>query len=147
MVQITKKTANIYHGKSPVSIRLTSLHWYVCIARPVVLGMLPPSLCATHLTGVAVQWHQFACCKQMLLGSDINCVKVLVDGMCVHNDIYMHLSYSRPEADPGGCANSQNCYYFSNFCRKLHENERIWTPRERASLAPHWIRQCRLLLV
>ena len=28
---------------------------------------------------------------------------------------------------PGG-ANSQNCYYFSHFCRKLHENERIWTP-------------------
>ena len=34
-------------------------------------------------------------------------------------------------ADPGfsrGGANSQNCYYFSHFCRKLHENERIWTP-------------------
>ena len=37
----------------------------------------------------------------------------------------------------GGGANSQNCYYFSHFCRKLHENERIWTPRGgRASLAP-----------
>ena len=32
-----------------------------------------------------------------------------------------------PGFSPGGCANSQNCYYFSNFCRKLHENERIWT--------------------
>ena len=30
---------------------------------------------------------------------------------------------------PGRCANSQNCYYFSNFCQKLHENERIWTLR------------------
>ena len=30
---------------------------------------------------------------------------------------------------PGGGANSQNCYYFSHFCRKLHENERIWNPR------------------
>ena len=29
----------------------------------------------------------------------------------------------------GGGANSQNCYYFSHFCRKLHKNERIWTPR------------------
>ena len=29
---------------------------------------------------------------------------------------------------PGVCANSQKCYYFSIFCRKLHENERIWTP-------------------
>ena len=29
----------------------------------------------------------------------------------------------------GGGANSQKCYYFSIFCRKLHENERIWTPR------------------
>ena len=38
---------------------------------------------------------------------------------------------------PRGCANSQNCYYFSNFCWKLHENERIWTPGGgRASLAP-----------
>ena len=33
-----------------------------------------------------------------------------------------------PGFSPGGCANSQNCYYFSNFCQKLHENERIWTP-------------------
>ena len=30
---------------------------------------------------------------------------------------------------PRGGANSQKCYYFSIFCRKLHENERIWTPR------------------
>ena len=30
---------------------------------------------------------------------------------------------------PRGGTNSQNCYYFSHFCRKLHENERIWTPR------------------
>ena len=37
---------------------------------------------------------------------------------------------------PGECANFQNCYYFSKFCRKLHENERIWTPGGRASLAP-----------
>ena len=29
---------------------------------------------------------------------------------------------------PGGGANSQKCYYFSIFCQKLHENERIWTP-------------------
>ena len=42
-----------------------------------------------------------------------------------------------PGFSPGGGANSQNCYYFSHFCRKLHENERIWTPRGgRASLAP-----------
>ena len=40
-------------------------------------------------------------------------------------------SYSVADSgfSPGGCANSQNCYYFSTFCRKLHENERIWTPR------------------
>ena len=30
---------------------------------------------------------------------------------------------------PRGGANSPKCYYFSIFCRKLHENERIWTPR------------------
>ena len=50
--------------------------------------------------------------------------------------------HSGAVADPGfsrgGCANCQKCYYFSNICQKLHENERIWTPRGggRASLAP-----------
>ena len=43
-------------------------------------------------------------------------------------------------ADPGfsrgGCANSQIGIILSIFCRKLHENERIWTPGGRASLAP-----------
>ena len=33
-----------------------------------------------------------------------------------------------PGFSPGGGANSQKCYYFSIFCRKLYENERIWTP-------------------
>ena len=28
---------------------------------------------------------------------------------------------------PRGVRNSQKCYYFSIFCRKLHGNERIWT--------------------
>ena len=56
---------------------------------------------------------------------------------------------AKPVADPGfspgGGANSQNCYYFSHFCRKLHENERIWTPRGGARVpgAPPWIRQCK----
>ena len=49
-----------------------------------------------------------------------------------------------PGFSPGGGANSQNCYYFSHFCRKLHENERIWTPKGGARVpgAPPWIRQC-----
>ena len=38
-------------------------------------------------------------------------------------------SVADPGFSPGGCANSQDCYYFSNFCQKLHENERIWSPR------------------
>ena len=40
---------------------------------------------------------------------------------------------------------SQKCYYFSIFCQKLHENERIWTPGgggARVPGAPPWIRQC-----
>ena len=42
-----------------------------------------------------------------------------------------------PGFSPGEGANSQKCYYFSIFCQKLHENERIWTPGGgRASLAP-----------
>ena len=44
---------------------------------------------------------------------------------------------SYPRFSWGGCANSQKCYYFANFCRELHENERIWTSGgRRASLAP-----------
>ena len=38
------------------------------------------------------------------------------------------LPVADPGFSPGGCANSQKCYYFSFFPRKLHENERIWTP-------------------
>ena len=53
------------------------------------------------------------------------------------NLINMHEPVADPGFSPGGGANSQKCYYFSTFCRKLHENERIWTPRGgRASLAP-----------
>ena len=36
-----------------------------------------------------------------------------------------------PRNSRGGCANCQNgctSLLFCNFCRKLHENERIWTP-------------------
>ena len=52
-------------------------------------------------------------------------------------DILQTVPVADPGFSPGGCANSQNCYYFSKFCQKLHENERIWTPRGgRASLAP-----------
>ena len=46
-----------------------------------------------------------------------------------------YLSIKNPKAvadpgfSPGGCANSQKCYYFSIFFPKLHENERIRTPR------------------
>ena len=42
-----------------------------------------------------------------------------------------------PGFSPGGCANSQIRIILQIFCQKLHENERIWTPRGgRASLAP-----------
>ena len=38
----------------------------------------------------------------------------------------------KPVADPGfsrgGCANSQIGIILQILCRKLHENERIWTP-------------------
>ena len=46
-----------------------------------------------------------------------------------HKRILQCISVADRGFSPGGCANSQNCYYFSNFCQKLHENERIWTPR------------------
>ena len=44
----------------------------------------------------------------------------------------MHAMRAKAVADPefswGGCANSQNPIILQIFCRKLHENERIWTP-------------------
>ena len=46
--------------------------------------------------------------------------------LTIVQDIYQH--QWRIQDFPQGGANSQNCYYFSHFCRKLHENERIWTP-------------------
>ena len=49
---------------------------------------------------------------------------------------FQHCAVADPGFSPGGCANSQNCYYFSNFCQKLHENERIWTPGGGAPLTP-----------
>ena len=57
-------------------------------------------------------------------------------------------SVADPGFSPGGGANSQKCYYFSIFCRKLHENERIWTPEGRGARPwrPPWIRQCRFIL-
>ena len=45
--------------------------------------------------------------------------------LCQLNEL--HIQW-RIQDFPRGGANSQNCYYFSHFCRKLHENERIWTP-------------------
>ena len=60
---------------------------------------------------------------------------------CVRNILPVLVYSSKPGsvADPGfsrgGCANSQSAIIFQIFCRKLHENERIWTPGG-ATLAP-----------
>ena len=35
---------------------------------------------------------------------------------------HKRIAVADPGFSPGGCVKSQNCYYFSNFCRKLHEN-------------------------
>ena len=60
-----------------------------------------------------------------------NCVSV------VSQKIKLDVSaVADPGFSPGGCANSQKCYYFSNICRKLHENERIWTPRGGGARVP-----------
>ena len=45
------------------------------------------------------------------------------------NDILREEAVADPGFQQGGGANSQNCYYFAIFYQKLHENERIWTPR------------------
>ena len=41
---------------------------------------------------------------------------------------------------------SQKPIIWQDFCRKLHINERNWTEGGGACLAPHWIRQCLLLV-
>ena len=51
------------------------------------------------------------------------------------------LDLYKPVADPGfspgGAPTPKSAIIFQIFCRKLHENERIWTPGGgRASLAP-----------
>ena len=60
------------------------------------------------------------------------------------------MTVADPGFSPGGCVNSQKCYYFSNFCRKLHENERIWTPGggggTRVPGTPPWVHQCMMHL-
>ena len=53
----------------------------------------------------------------------------------------------------GGCGTPKRgvlTYYFANFFRKLHENEKFGTPRGRGrgrtSLAPLWIRQIKTIV-
>ena len=56
------------------------------------------------------------------------------------NSLY---SVADPGFSPGGGAPTpKSANYFSIFCRKLHENERIWTPRGGVHpWRPPWIRQ------
>ena len=61
----------------------------------------------------------------------------MLEKYVAHHFFHLHiLAVADPGFSPGVCANSQNCNYFSNFCRKLHENEKIWTPGGHTSLAP-----------
>ena len=58
----------------------------------------------------------------------------------------LHLSAQLPVADlgfsPGGAPTPKVGVLIYYFCRKLHENERIWTPRGGARpWRPPWIRQ------
>ena len=74
--------------------------------------------------------------------ADLNSVFLLINKLCGKCYTY---SVADPGFSPGGGANSQKYYYFSIFCRKLHENERIWTRGgggARVPGAPPWIRQC-----
>ena len=42
-----------------------------------------------------------------------------------------------PGFSPGGAPTPKSSIIFQFFCRKLHENERIWTPRGGVPGAPH----------
>ena len=49
---------------------------------------------------------------------------------------FLHFPVADPGFSRGGCTHSQIGIILSIFCRKLHENERMWTPGERVPGAP-----------
>ena len=54
-----------------------------------------------------------------------------------HDQLEVNANQWRIQDFPEGAAPTpKNAIIFQFFCRKLHENERIWTPGGRASLAP-----------
>ena len=64
-------------------------------------------------------------------------VKTKEGKIVIYETHVVYIAVADPGFSLGGGANSQKCYYFSIFCRKLHENERIWNPQGgRVSLAP-----------
>ena len=87
-----------------------------------------------------VFWRQIACVFDVtyyILHSSYNLGRNKYPFLLINNYVHSirvlkmicaHKPVADPGFSPGGGANSQKCYYFSIFCRKLHENERIWTP-------------------
>ena len=62
-------------------------------------------------------------------------------------EINMHKSVADLGFSPGGAPTPKVGVLIYYFCRKLHENERIWTPGgARVPGAPPWIRQCKYVV-
>ena len=70
------------------------------------------------------------CASQLVTATDLSSFeavqKCLHCQLCILRENSVGFAVADPGFSEGGCANSQNCYYFSDFCQKLHENERIW---------------------
>ena len=93
----------------------------VCSRRGGAWQRLPRTATAaggTHPTGMHSCYH--LCSWQ---------TNLVINGSYKQPYVPLSTAVADPGFSPGGGANSQNCYYFSHFCQKLHENERIWTPR------------------
>ena len=75
------------------------------------------------------------CCQNFSAVSDIKNIgneNRRVDDMCSKSKVYPSIAVADPGFPRGGGANTRGgvlAYDFAKFSPKLHEIERIWTPR------------------
>ena len=118
---VARVVENITGKLNPLTIAIHS--WLFAVSQECLYTESSDYICSymtvCSLLKMRIKLERFSCMKRMSMFS--------VMWQWINED-YAQL-VADPGFSPGGCANSQNCYYFSNFCQKLHENERIWTPR------------------
>ena len=107
----------------------------------------------TRVTEVRHIFYQISCFKLLEISHScfpyFELVEFKLNQSSVTEGFQKHFSVSHSQlvavADPGfsprGALTPKSAIIFQIFCRKLHENERIWTPGERVPGALPWIRQ------